>query len=297
MVTGVDGFTGRYLAPLLKDHGHEVHGLVTRTCHEAAPWDAHVGDLVDATRVHQIVRSVAPDFVVHLAGVSFVAHGDAESVYRTNLIGTRHLLEALASLPRRPAAVLLASSANVYGNSTKGVISEDTPPDPANDYAVSKLAMEYLSHLYANRLPIIIARPFNYTGVGQSETFLLPKIVAHTRRRARFIELGNIEVARDFSDVRMVVEAYRRLISTPAAIGGTYNICSGRAFTLHEVLAMVEEVSMHRMEVRVNRTLARTNEVRVLLGTRDRLESVVGALPLYKLKDTLRWMFEASAPS
>ena len=111
-----------------------------------------------------------------------------------------------------------------------------TPPAPANDYAVSKLAMEYLAKTYSVRLPLIICRPFNYTGVGQAEAFLLPKIVAHVRKGATEIELGNLDVARDFSDVRDVSSIYARLIQTPAAVGATLNICSGKAYTLREVL-------------------------------------------------------------
>jgi GDP-6-deoxy-D-talose 4-dehydrogenase len=295
LVTGAEGFTGRYLAAALAARGWAVYGLLHRS--PVVPVDgltqAWEADLRDASAVAHAINHVRPTHVAHLAAIAFVGHGDVDAMYLTNVLGTRHLLEALSCLEDRPSSVLLASSANVYGNSSAQVIDEDTPPAPANDYAVTKLAMEYVSKLYAGRLPILVARPFNYTGVGQPDSFLLPKIVAHARRKADAIELGNLDVARDFSDVRMVVEAYCRLLETPAAIGGTFNVCSGRAYTLHQVLEAVREVSGHSMAIRVNPALVRANDVKVLFGSRARLEACIGALEGLELRETLRWMLQA----
>ena len=292
LVTGADGFTGRYLTEAMASRGWAVHGLVHRTPDTpvAGLTQACVADLTDAQAVARVVEQVQPTHVAHLAAIAFVAHGDAEAMYRTNLVGTRHLMQALTTLTERPQSVLLASSANVYGNSTAGTIDEKVAPAPANDYAVSKLAMEHVAHLYADRLPSVVARPFNYTGVGQGLAFLLPKIVDHVRRRAEVIELGNIDVARDFSDVRMVVDAYSRLLETPAAVGGTFNVCSGKAYTLQEVLDLACDVAGHHMTVRVNPAFVRANEVKVLLGSRQKLEACIGPLQPYALRDTLAWM-------
>lgn len=295
LVTGGSGFTGRHLAGELAAHGFECVGLALHD-RESAPAEmasVRVADLLDAQRLAQVVREVEPEFVVHLAAVAFVAHGDAEAFYRTNVIGTRNLLEALAGLARPPAMTLLASSANIYGNADVPVIGEDTPPAPVNDYAVSKLAMEYVAKLYAPRMPLAVVRPFNYTGVGQSENFLIPKIVAHARRKAPTLELGNLDVARDFSDVRMVVDCYRRLLATPAAAGQVLNVCSGRPHTLREVVGMVERLSGHPLKVTVNPAFVRANEVKVLAGSRERLEAVIGPVQGIPLEETLRWMLEA----
>lgn len=296
LVTGIGGFTGRYLAPALAARGYEVHGLVAHAGEVVAADIArtHLCDMNNAAHLAEVVCRVQPDAVVHLAGVSFVAHGDIEAMYRTNLLGTRHLLQALTQMDVRPSAVLLASSANVYGNGTEGVMDETTPPAPANDYAVSKLAMEYVARLYAEALPITIVRPFNYTGVGQAESFLLPKIVGHVKRAQAVIELGNLDVARDFSDVRMVAQAYSRLLQAPAAAGQTFNVCSGKAYTLNEVLNLVREISGRDLEVRVNPAFVRSNEVKRLLGNRSKLEGCIGPLDAFELRDTLRWMLEPS---
>ena len=295
LVTGAAGFTGRFLAPLLAARGHEVHGVVHSLLDELPKGvhQLHVADLADASSIGGVVSEVRPEMVVHLAAIAFVGHDDIGELYRTNIVGSRHLLEALAAAPDRPSMILVASSANIYGNAREGVLDETVLPQPANDYGVSKMAMEAVASLYSERLPITLARPFNYTGVGQAENFLIPKIVAHARDRLPLIELGNVDVARDFSDVRSVVEIYARLLEEPRAIGGTYNVCSGQAVTLREVLSNVEALADHKMELRINPAFVRANEVPTLSGSSALLESVIGPLPHIPLRDTLSWMLRA----
>lgn len=292
LITGLGGFTGRYLAAELKAAGYRVYGTV----HHGGSGEAGelVADLCDREAVRGMVAHVRPDVVVHLAAVSFVTHRDAEAIYRTNVVGTRNLLQALAECGKIPQAVLLASSANVYGNASADPITESTPPNPANDYAVSKLAMEYLARLWMEKLPIVMVRPFNYTGVGQAPHFLLPKIVDHFRRRAQQIELGNLDVARDFSDVRTVVAAYRRLIELAPA-GETFNVCSGKAVSLEEVLELMAAIAGYRIRVKVNPAFVRENEVKRLRGANAKLVDAIGALESIPLEQTLRWMFEAGS--
>ena len=293
LVTGAAGFTGRYVVQALAERGHEVHGLVHM--HEPDLADivrAHEADLTDLDALRKVVAEVRPDHVVHLAAIANVAHGDIQQMYRTNVVGTRQLLEALAGSAATSSSVLIASSANIYGNAREGVLDEAVPAAPANDYGVSKVATEYVAKLYAPRLPITVLRPFNYTGRGQSMDFLLPKIVAHARARAPVIELGNLDVARDFSDVRTVAGVYAKLLTEPAAIGGTFNVCSGRAVSLREVVEMVSELSGHPLEVRVNPAFVRANEVRTLCGSPDKLEKVIGPLDSIPLRQTLGWMLE-----
>lgn len=181
-VTGLDGFTGRYMAEELIRSGHEVCGIVHKPV-AAAPWRTHVCDLLDTDALVRVLSDEKPDAVVHLAAIAFVQHGDVGAIYQTNVVGTRNLLDALTRAACQPRAVLLASSANVYGNSDREIIDESTAPAPANDYAISKLAMEMVARMWQDKLPIVIVRPFNYTGVGQDERFLLPKIVRHFSAR------------------------------------------------------------------------------------------------------------------
>lgn len=294
LVTGVRGFTGRYLARELTEHGYDVFGL------------GHGGDDLDSERyfkvdlgdgdgLRRIIAQVRPDRVFHLAALAFVGHGNPDDFYRVNLVGTRHLLEAIQASNHMPASVLLASSANVYGNAQAESLSEDMPPAPANDYAVSKLAMEYMARLWSDRLPITLVRPFNYTGAGQDENFLLPKIVAHFRGHSRHIELGNIDVYRDFSDVRTFVRLYRRLAEHAGAVGGLYNFSSGRSHSLGDVIAMCESLTGHKLEIQVNPAFVRSNEVKHLCGDNARLRRLLGDWQAIELRDTLDWMLHAEA--
>lgn len=291
LITGLSGFTGRYVAQELRDAGYEVFGTITPG---HAPGEGEFAvDLNDRAGLAAMVQQVRPDVVAHLAAIAFVGHGDVEQIYRVNVAGTRNLLEALAGLEKKPSAVLLASSANIYGNTDVGVIGEDVPAAPANDYAVSKLSMEYVVRLWQDKLPLIVVRPFNYTGVGQHENFLLPKIVSHFRRKASDIELGNLHVWRDFSDVRMVAASYRKLLAAPAAIGQTFNICSGHGYSLGEALDMMGEIAGYKINVHVNPAFVRANEVVRLVGDNRRLTAAIGPLDIVPLGETLRWMYSA----
>lgn len=295
LITGANGFTGRYLLERLAREGHLLHGLVHSAQDEVDPrlCATYPVDLRDLPALRAVIAQVQPERVVHLAAIAFVPHGDPAELYSTNILGTRNLMEALAGADTRPEAVLIASSANVYGNRREGVLDESMEPEPSNDYGISKVTCELLARLYADRLPIITVRPFNYTGRGQAEHFIIPKIIAHAQSRSPVIELGNIEVARDFSDVRAVVDVYARLLDEPAAIGGLFNVCSGEARSLAELIAMVERLSGHHIKVAVNPDFVRTNEVRILRGSRARLESTIGKLAMPSLEDTLGWMLDA----
>lgn len=205
LITGLRGFTGHYLAAALRAYGARVVGLVqgSTQCPEEIACE-----LTDAQAVHAAVAQVQPTHVVHLAALAFVGHADARAFYDVNLFGTLNLLEALAALSELPRKVLIASSANIYGTPGIEVIDESVCAAPVNHYACSKLAMEHMVRTWFDRFPIVMTRPFNYTGVGQDEKFLIPKIVSHFKRRAPKIELGNLDVSRDFSDVRDVAAAY-----------------------------------------------------------------------------------------
>src|SRR6267154_6390393 len=255
-VTGLAGFTGSYLRDALAAAGHDVTG---------PPQSAKFDLLVPAT-ITAALAAARPDYVVHLAAVTFVQHDDASQFYAVNAIGSENLLQAIATAAPNVRKIVLASSANVYGNGTAELLEETAAPAPVNHYACSKLAMEYLARTWFDRLPIVVARPFNYTGPGQSEMFLVPKLVAHFAGRRAAISLGNLDVERDFSDVRMVADAYTRLLAAPL-VHQVVNICSGGTRSLRSLLATLESVCGYAPQVQLAADLVRRAEVHRLAGS------------------------------
>jgi len=186
-------------------------------------------------------------------------------------------------------SILMASSANVYGNGYEGEIDESFVENPANDYAVSKLAMEKMAALWKDKLPIFIARPFNYTGVGHKENFLIPKIVSHYKRGAEVIELGNLDVYREFGDVRNVANIYTQLLKVNP-VGQTINICTGVKYSLTDVIQMCENICGHKVRVEVNPDFVRPNEVKVLVGNPSKLNALLDGYDQKSFFETLTWM-------
>jgi nucleoside-diphosphate-sugar epimerase len=289
LLTGARGFTGVYLRAELEAAGYTVVGGIVGA--GAGPHEVTL-DITSLDNCRRVMEKVHPDYLVHLAAISFVQHADAEAFYRVNVIGTLNLLQALADARVAPRNVVVASSANVYGNATAEEIVESQLPQPLNHYGASKLAMEHMVHTWDDRMPIVVTRPFNYTGVGQGPHFLVPKIVSHFVQQAPEIELGNLDVAREFSDVRMVALAYRRLIED-APPGETFNICSGVVYSLAEVLAMMSDIAGYTINVKVNPACTRYNEVKRLVGSARKLHSVVGHIKPFPLHQTLAWMYHA----
>ncbi len=282
-LTGALGFTGIHFTRWATAAGHTVVPIQS--------------DLTDANALNQefaILCSNAPlDALVHLAAISHVTHADLDAFYRVNVVGTAYLLDALHKAGQC-CKVLLASSANVYGNTEHSPISEAQPPSPANHYAVSKLAMEYVAKTYQDRLPLVFVRPFNYTGPLHHESFLIPKLVKHFIERQSTVSLGNTHVLREFNDVRMVCASYLALLASGLP-GETYNICTGKVYSLDEVLAALTQLTGHPIAVQVNPAFVRTNEVHRLCGNPDKLIATIGQCQSFELDQTLQWMLDEAS--
>ena len=290
LITGISGFTGTYLAADLSAAGYDVYGTSFHTTSDEKIFNV---DLCDLKSLRNLIARISPDVIFHLAAISFVDHEDKEEIYRTNVIGTRNLLASLSEIKKVPDSVLLVSSANVYGNNSHGIVLESTLPSPVNDYAVSKLAMEYLAKIWEDKLPIFIVRPFNYTGIGQALDFVIPKIVEHYKQGCGEIELGNIDIARDFLDVRSVVKYYRKLIEL-APTGKTINICSGKSTSIRDVLKMMRKIAGYEIEVNINTSFIRQKDIKSLCGSNQLLSNLVGENSPIGLSETLEWMYQGA---
>jgi len=279
MVTGASGFTGQHLCALARKSGYEVVKVKS--------------DLLDRSSLADELILAKPDLVAHLAAISFVGSPDKSSFYSVNVIGTTNLLDVISELPKTPGKVLLASSANVYGNCDISPISENTQPRPVNHYAASKFAMEQLSRTYSSKLSIVITRPFNYTGRGQHINFVIPKLVDHFSERKSSISLGNIHVEREFNDVQMVCDLYLKLLKFGVP-GEIYNICSSNAYSLETVIGLLVKLTGHSLTVNVDPEFVRPNEVQRLCGDPRKINELVeqhsGILPNISLEETLKSM-------
>jgi GDP-4-dehydro-6-deoxy-D-mannose reductase len=272
LITGGKGFVGQWLAAHLKDHGDEVAVIDVET------------DVADGAAVRRVMSDVAPDAIYHLAAMTHVGESwdDPSRVLRVNVLGTAELLAAARTLPASPR-VLVVSSAEVYGVVTPAQLplDEDTEAAPASPYAASKLAAEAVA-LQAWRgfgQPVLVVRPFNHIGPGQSPNFFVPalakRIVEATRSGADALAVGTLTTRRDFTDVRDVVVAYRLLMELGQP-GTVYNVCSGRDVAMSEVASELLALAGAQLKFETDPALVRPVDVPVLRGDSARLHATTG---------------------
>lgn len=287
LVTGAGGFTGCHLVNVLRQNGSKVLELKSSS---AKGNDQVSVDLLDKSKLFKVVSDFQPDVVFHLAAISFVGHSNPLDFYNVNVIGTENLLESLVNINNPLLKVLVASSANVYGQQNVDVISESNVCEPVNHYAISKLAMESITALYYSKLSIIITRPFNYTGLGQDSNFIIPKLVSHFAKRASSIEMGNVDVERDFSSVQLITEAYIKLV-TSSYKSGIVNVCSGRSVAIRELIDFLNNLAGYKMEIKVNPKFVRKNDIQRITGDNTKLKSIVGEVVCPDIFDEVKQMY------
>lgn len=301
LVTGATGFVGRHLGRLLGQEGLEVHGTCfpDRPC----PGDKHLYhiDLRSAGATDGVLERVRPDWVIHLAAVSNVRKSwDIRGeTLETNLLGTSNLLEAVRRFAPQ-ARVLFASSSDVYGAPAEAEkpLREDDPTRAVNPYAYTKLAGEMLCRFYVDveKLDILIVRPFPHTGPGQTADFVFSdwasQVVRIEQGRGEpVLRVGNLAVRRDYSDVRDVVRAYLLLMRKGRA-GEVYNVCSGRAISLREVLSSLLAFSTRAVRIETDPAKLRKTDIPFLAGDGTKIKRETGWAADIPLDTTLRDLIE-----
>ncbi len=285
LITGIDSFTGRHLEKLLSLNAYDVYGTSLIIEKE----NIYTCDITKKDEIKKVLSHIKPDFLIHLAGISYAAHENFEDFYLVNTIGTVNILNTILELELSLKKIILASSATVYGNQGLEILDESLCPKPANHYGASKYSMECMARNYFNKLPILITRPFNYTGVGQAEHFLVPKIVEHFKERKEFIELGNLDIVREFNDVTFVCEVYKKLLESEFN-SKVLNICSNRGIKLLDIIKSMEKLTNHNIKIKINEKFIRKDDIKSLTGSSRKLFSFIGEVKQVDFEDTLKGM-------
>jgi len=288
LITGINGFTGIHLERYLLEKGFDVYGTVIGTPLNRKHFQC---DITRVEQVDTIIAELRPDYLIHIAGISFPGEKNASLIYDVNVIGTENVIRSLINHKVTPKKVIIASSATVYGNQGEEILDESMCPKPVNHYGCSKLAMEHISAHYFDKLNIIITRPFNYTGIGQEKHFLIPKIVSHYKEGKKEIELGNLNVAREFNDIDYIIgNYYKLLISEAKSI--TVNLSSNHPVKLLDVIDMMNTIAGYTIEVKVNPLFVRENEIPSLSGSTKLLETFIELENKDTLHKTLQTMYD-----
>lgn len=287
LITGINGFTGVHLEKYLMASGFDVYGTVLGAPTSKKHFQC---DITNKNEIKNLIARIRPEYVVHIAAISFVGESNASLIYDVNVIGTENLLHSLIESNVIPKKTIIASSATVYGNQGKEILDESMCPKPVNHYGASKLAMEHLCANYFSHMDIILTRPFNYTGIGQEEHFLIPKIVNHFKAKKPTISLGNLDVKREFNDISYVCDIYKRLLLSDIK-SETLNIASNRGIKLLDVIEMMNEIAGYTINVEVNPAFVRKDEIKSLTGSTEKLTSCLGKVKQKAFVDTLREMY------
>ncbi len=246
LITGSQGFVGKYLRAELESNGYEVTGLDIQAGEKTVQ-----ADLLNRENLTDIVAQVKPDIVIHLAGQANVALSwkQPQRTVELNVIAAVNLMEAVRAYDPKVRMVLVGSS-DQYGNLGEAgkLVSESLQTKPQSPYAVSKMAQEEMARVYvrAYGMNICMTRSFNHAGAGQREGFLIPDfsagIVRVERGETACLRVGNLTSRRDFTHVKDVVRAYR-LIAEKGCSGEVYNVGSGQTYSAQEILDRLREMA------------------------------------------------------
>ena len=299
LIFGYSGFVGPYLAKEFINNGYNVVGTdIIEPISKGDSITFFKSDLLDFNQVECLINRINPTMIINLAAISSVGLSwkMPQRTMQVNVIGTLNILEAARKLENMPKVMFVGSSEE-YASSDKP-LNEKSNLDSNNPYGISKLTQEKYAELYKKQfgMKIYCVRAFNHTGIGQKDTFVLPsfcKQVAEIDKTGKpgLIKVGNLEVIRDFSDVRDIVRGYRMIIENDNN-EYIFNIGSGKSYSLKELLEYIISLSSNNIKIEIDSERYRPIDTPIIQSDISCIKNIIGWYPQIDIKDTLKEMFE-----
>ena len=299
LIFGASGFVGSYLSQEFIDNGYKVVGT-DKVNGPMLPTEVefYETDLMKNSDVENLLNNVAPDIIVNLAAISSVgaSWNIPQTTVQINVVGALNIMEAARKSEKKPKILFVGSSEEYVISNT--LIDERTELNASNPYGISKVTQEQFAKLYRDQygLKVYCVRPFNHTGVGQRESFVLPnfcKQVAEIEKSGKsgVIKVGNLQVKRDFSHVKDIVRAYRMIVESDNC-EQIYNVGSGEAHSLEDMLTYIIGLSNQNIEIKVDQSRIRPTDQPVICCDYSLIQKELGWEPKYNIFDALREMFD-----
>ncbi len=294
LITGVMGFVGRYFVEYLneKEPESKIYGIdITPKCDMNIKYRSL--NLMDNEQVNRIVRSLKPDYIVHLAAMSSVAQSWKEpaNCFMNNMSAFLNLADAVRNnkLKTRILSVGSSEEYGIYDNP----MTEDLNLHPKSPYSVARLSQEYMSKLYVDNfnMDIVMTRSFNHIGPRQNTRFVIPSFIEQLvniskGKSENKMMVGNIDVVRDFTDVRDVVNAYYLIIKN-AQNRSVYNVCSGQGVKLRDIINTTAKELNIKPNIIIDSSRIRANEISSVIGDNTKLKKELGWNQKYTLQQTI----------
>lgn len=299
LIFGAGGFVGSYLCKEFLNNGYKVSGT-DKGEGSALPSevDFYRTDLMQANEVEKLINQIQPDIIVNLAAISSVgaSWNMPQTTMAINVIGALNIMEAARKSEQKPRILFVGSSEEYV--ISENPLDENTQLNANNPYGISKVTQEQFAKLYREQygLKIYCVRPFNHTGIGQRDSFVLPsfcKQVAEIDKSGKDgkIQVGNLKVKRDFSHVKDVVRAYRMIVESDNC-NQIYNVGSGNAYSLEDMLTYIIGLSNQHIEIEVDQNRIRPTDQPVICCDRSLIGKELGWKPQYDVYDALKEMFD-----
>ncbi len=295
LVTGIDGFVGNHLSNYLLKMGYEVYGTTVLKKFDKENVKIYHMDILDKNETESVINKIKPDQVYHLAGQSAVGMSWKEPVLTININvnGTINLLDTIKDL-KLDTSILIIGSSDQYGiiKPEECPVNEEHIQNPQSPYGISKKTQEEIAKLYskAYNMNVIMVRPFNHIGVGQSLNFVVPDFASKIADIENGIEpvlkVGNLETYRDFTDVRDIVRGYVMLLNKGKK-GEIYNIGSGREVKVYDILKKLTDMSKVLIKIEIDPDKFRPVDVPLIVCDNTKIFKDTGWKPEIDLNDTL----------